>query len=165
MRAEVFRRLAEFDDAVLTGSDAEGYPYSVRCLPTPDRSAGLLELDLGPAGAALAPGPASLLCHEHDEGLWNQKAFVVRGRLDRDAEGGWAFVPERFVPGVGIGGMRGMARFLIGARRSAGAYLRKRGLARPRVPWEELGAIKEHADARRAAEGRPEQPERGRRRR
>lgn len=154
MRGEVPRRLAEFDDAVLTGSDAEGYPYSVRCRPTLDRpAAGPLELDLGPAGAALAPGPASLLCHEHDEELWNQKAFLVRGRLDRGDGGRWAFVPERFVPGVGIGGARGMARFLIGARRSAGAYLRERGLTRPRVPWHEIDAIKERADAGRAAAG------------
>ena len=151
---ETSRHLAGFGSAVLNGTDAEGYPYSVRCRPTPTPSSRVLRLDLGPAGADLGPGPASLLCHEHDEGLWNQKAFVVRGRLDRDAEGGWAFVPERFVPGVGVGGARGMARFLIGARRSAGAYLRRRGLARPRVPWEELGATKERADADRAAEGR-----------
>ena len=156
MRGEGSRRLAEFDDAVLTVSDAEGYHYGGGCRPQLDRATARLELDLGPAGAALAPGPASLLCHEHDEELWNQKAFLVRGRLDRGDGGGWAFEPERFVPGVGVGGARGMARFLIGARRSAGAYLRRRGLARPRVPWHELGAIEERANAARAAKGRLE---------
>ena len=131
---ELYRHLMGFDTAVLNGPDAEGYPYSIRCRPIPDPSAGLLKLDLGPAGAGIRPGPASLLCHEHDEGLWNQRAFLVRGRLERGGAGdpvGWAFVPERFVPGVGIGGARGMARFLLGARRSAAAYLRKRGLNRP----------------------------------
>lgn len=151
---ELYRHLMGFDTAVLNGSDAEGYPYSIRCRPIPDPSAGLLKLDLGLAGADIRPGPASLLCHEHDEELWNQKAFLVRGRLDLGAEGGLAFVPERFVPGVGIGGARGMIRFLFGARRSAAAYLKKRGLARPRVRWDELEAIKDREDVDSEAERR-----------
>ena len=81
MRDEVPRRLAEFDSAVLTASDAVGgYPYSVRCRPTLDRSAGHVELDLGPAGAALAPGPRSLLGPGHDEEVANQEAIVEWGR-------------------------------------------------------------------------------------
>lgn len=147
MWGEISRHLKGFETAVLNGCDAEGYPYSIRCRPTTDPSAEILRLDL-PEGSALRPGPASLLCHEHDEKLWNQKAFLVRGRLSRDEESGWSFVPERFIPGVGIGDARGMARFLIGARRSAGAYLRERGLARPRVPWDELAAIKNREHAR-----------------
>lgn len=153
---ELSRHLVGFDTAVLNGPDSEGYPYSVRCRPTADPSSRVLRLDLGAAGTALRPGPASLLYHEHDEELWNQKAFLVRGRLDRGVAGdpgGWAFVPERFVPGIGIGGTRGMARFLIGARRSAAAYLRKRGLARPRVPWDEIDAIKGQEETGGAAEG------------
>ena len=49
---------------------------------------------------------------------------------------------ERFVPGGGIGGAWGTARAVIGIRRSAARYLRKRGLARPRVPWSEIEALK-----------------------
>ena len=140
---EVARHLAGFDTAVLNASDAEGYPYSVRCRPVPDPAARLLRLDLGASGDALRPGPASLLCHGHDEALWNQKAFLLRGRLDPDGGTRWNFAPESFIPGIGVGGARGMARFLIGARRSAAAYLKRRGLARPRVPWDEFGRVKE----------------------
>jgi prepilin-type N-terminal cleavage/methylation domain-containing protein len=56
-----------------------------------------------PGGTPVQPGPASLLCHRHDENLWNLKSLLVRGTLTRGG-GGWIFRPERFVPGAGIGG-------------------------------------------------------------
>jgi hypothetical protein len=143
MWAEIEKNLPMFETGVLNGLDAEGVPYSVRCRPGIERSKRLLRLNL-PAQLALRSGPASLLCHGHDEELWNLKSFLVRGKLERD-EGGWTFVPERFVPGAGIGGALSTVWAIVEMRRSATAYLQKRGLARPRIPWGEIEAVKAQA--------------------
>ena len=138
---EVLKYLPDFPSAVLTGTDAEGYPFSVRCWPRPEER--VLRVRL-PEGTKIQSGPASLLCHRHDETLWNLKSFLVRGVLSRDGEA-WSFEPRRFVPGAGIGGLPAMARFFIGSRRRAGRYLKKRGLERPKVPWVEINTIKKQA--------------------
>jgi hypothetical protein len=130
---------------VLTGIDAEGYPYSVRNRPHMDPFESILLMRL-PAGIPIRPGPASLLCHSHDEYLWNLKSFLVRGALARE-DGTWIFRPGRFISGAGIGGPMGMVRFVTGSRMNARRYLQKRGLPRPRIPWDEVNAIK--AQARR----------------
>jgi hypothetical protein len=92
----------------------------------------------------LQPGPAGLLCHRHDERLWNQRSFLVRGRLDRDGDD-WLFHPLQLVEGVGYGGIPGMVRFVMGARRQAGRYLAARHLTRPEIPWVEVLAVKARA--------------------
>jgi hypothetical protein len=135
---EIVEHLADFESAVLTGLDPEGYPYSVRCRPDP--ASQVLRVQL-PARVPIQSGPASLLCHRHDENLWNLKSFLVRGRLTREGEA-WCFCPQRFVPAAGIGGPMGVLRFVIGSRGSAKRYLERRGLSRPRVPWKELNEIK-----------------------
>jgi len=38
-----------------------------------------------------------------------------------------------------------MVRAVIGMRRSTAAYLKKRGLSRPSVPWREIEAVKQRA--------------------
>ena len=140
---DIVRHLPDFESAVLTGLDPEGYPYSVRCRPRTDPVGRTLRVLL-PVEASLRAGPASLLCHRHDENLWNLKSFLVRGTLSRDAQG-WSFHAQRFIPAAGIGGPMGMVRFVTGSRRSAKRYLKKRGLPRPRIPWEEINAIKAQA--------------------
>jgi hypothetical protein len=142
MWAEIEKHLPKFETAVLNATDAEGYPYSVRCHPEQDQ-AKVLRLDLADGGD-LRPGPASLLCHSHDEKLWNQKIFLLRGRLEETQEG-YVFRPEKFIPSIGIGGPAGMLRTIIGARKSAAAYLEKRGLERPSIPWTEVETVKEEA--------------------
>jgi hypothetical protein len=142
---EIVEHLPRFESAVLTGLDAEGYPFSVRCRPRINAVARVLEVHL-PAGIPVRPGPASLLCHRHDENLWHLRSFLVRGELNRDGRG-WTFRPQRFVPGAGIGGPMGVVRFFVGSRRTARRYLEKRGLSRPRVPWEEIRALKAQARA------------------
>lgn len=139
--------LATFESGVLTGLDPEGYPYSVRCRPEVDRTARVLRIKL-PGYAPVQAGPASLLCHEHDEELWNLRSFLVRGTLARE-DGGWAFRPQRFVPGAGVEGARGMARLVTGSRRNARRYLEKRGLSRPRIPWDRINEIKAQANRSR----------------
>ena len=143
MWAEIEKYLPMFESAVLNVRDSEGYPYSVRCRAEQDRSAGILRLDLA-AGAAIRPGLGSLLFHSHDEELWNQKVFILRGRLQGEP-GEWVFRPEKFIPSLGTVGIWGMARFLFDVRKSTAAYLKKHNLPHPRIPWEEIEAIKDQA--------------------
>lgn len=143
MRDEILKYSPKFESAVLTGLDAEGYPFSVRCRLRLDEEARVFRAQL-PECVSIRPGHASLLCHEHDENLWNLRSFLVRGDLRRDGAE-WSFYPERFVPGVAVGGATGMVRFVIGSRRATNRYLRKRGLSRPVVPWREINAIKNRA--------------------
>jgi hypothetical protein len=136
---EIVEHLSSFGSALLTGLDAEGYPYSVRCRPHIDPVRWVLRVRL-PASVRLSP--ASLLCHRHDENMWKLKSFLVRGDRSRDARG-WSFRPERFVPGVG--GPMGMVHFVTSSRRNARRYLKRRSLPCPRIPWEEIEAIKAQA--------------------
>ena len=140
---EITKHLPDFPTAVITSIDDRGYPLSVRCQPRSDTEARVIRLRL-PTGTPIRPGLASLLCHKHDENLWNQKSFLVRGRLTRGDED-WSFHPQQFVPGAGIGGAIGVVRFVIRSRRKAKRYLRRRGLPRPRIPWEDIEAIKAQA--------------------
>jgi len=137
MWADLVKRLARYPSAVLTGLDGAGYPFSLRCVPEPDSARQVLRLAL-PDYANLQAGPASLLCHDHDDQLWNQTNVVVRGALEQ-AEGAWLFRPAQLLEGAGAG--MSMLRQLRDGRRAAGRYLAKRGLARPRIPWDQLKAI------------------------
>lgn len=143
MWTEIEKYLPLFESAVLNTSDGEGYPYNVRCRPELDRPAGSLRIDLA-RGTNVQAGPASLLFHSHDEELWNQKIFLLRGRLEETRDG-HVFRPEKFVPSMGIGGPLGMVRMVLGVRKAAAAYLKRRNLERPRIPWAEIEALKEES--------------------
>jgi hypothetical protein len=132
--------LDDFDSAVLTGQDTQGYPFSLRCHPLVDAGARMLRIQ-APPGTPLQPGHAGLLCHKHDEWLWHQRSFLVRGALLPDREG-WGFRPEEHIQGAGYGGLLGLARFVARSRRNARAYLAARGLPRPRIPWDQIVAAK-----------------------
>lgn len=155
---EIVWLLPDFDTAVLTGLDAEGYPYGVRVRPRADATGQVLRVPL-PAYTPIQAGPASLLCHAHDEKLWNLRSFLVRGVLRREV-GGWAFEPRVFVPGAGVEGPMGMVRFVSGSRRNTERYLEKRGLARPSIPWNRINEIKAQAQE---SEGPPVGPSGSRR--
>ncbi|MDQ4127797.1 MAG: hypothetical protein M3151_07620 [Actinomycetota bacterium] len=143
---EIVGLLSGFESAVLTALDAEGYPYSVRCRPRATATGRVIEVSL-PAHTPIEAGPASLLCHAHDENLWNLRSFLVRGALRRE-EGGWAFEPRGFVPGAGVEGPMGVVRFVGGSRKNAERYLKKRGLTRPSIPWKRINEIKAQASGR-----------------
>ena len=148
MWLDAWKHLPDFGSAVLTGRDEEGgYPYSTRCRPVLDGPTGTLRIELHP-GAPIRPGPAGLLCHRHDENLGDLRSFLVRGTLDREG-GGWTFHPDRFVRGAGTGGALGSLRFFFSSRRNARRYLRRRGLPRPRVPWNDIDAARERAAGER----------------
>jgi hypothetical protein len=140
---EMIRLMPEFGHAILTASDTDGYPCSVRCRPEPDAAAQRLRVQV-PPNVTLKPGPASLLWHKHDDLLWHQKSFLVRGTLTQDAFG-WSIQPAKLTPGVGFGGIKGTIRFAREARRTADRYLAARNLARPSVPWAEIIAVKKAA--------------------
>jgi hypothetical protein len=146
---EMTRLMPQFRDAVLTAVDSDGYPYSARCQPEPDAAARVVRVRTSP-GVTPLPGPASLLWHRHDEWLSHQKSFRVRGTLMQDAQG-WSLQPATFTPGIGLGGLTGTIRFAREARRTADRYLAARKLARPRVPWKEIIAVKKAAKRARRA--------------
>jgi hypothetical protein len=97
-----------------------------------------------PDGAEpLSAGAASLLCHSHDDDLWNLRSMVTVGRLvPRD--GGLTFVPSRFVPGAGTEPLT-LLRMIRQNRRTARTYLERRQQPRPRIPWHEYAAVKRAA--------------------
>jgi hypothetical protein len=133
MWPELVRELQRFPDAVLTGLDPTGSPVSVRRRLRPDPARRHLRCPRA-AGVELVAGPASLLCHRHDERLWRLRSFAVHGSLT-EVDDEWVFTPSRLVAGVGMGGPLGDLRGFVAARRRAGRYLRRHRLARPRVPW------------------------------
>ena len=135
---EIKKALTHFPDAVLTALDAEGYPLSIRCHPREDKNAQMRRVP-APSGVDMRPGPASLLCHYHDENLWKLRAFLVRGQIEL-ADDGWVFHPHKFIPGGGMGGPLGDLRAVVEARRTAKRYLAKRGLHRPTIPWDKIKA-------------------------
>jgi len=144
---EIKKYLAMFPNAVLTGIDADGYPFSVRCLPMQDEAKQGLRI-AGVADGRLQPGPAGILCHSHDEKLWDLKSFQIHGKLER-ATDGWVFTPERFIAGQGLQGMAGQLQGLSKARADAGRYLEKRGLARPQVQWGVFQALQREVKGER----------------
>jgi hypothetical protein len=155
MWADIRRHLRGFSSPVLTGVDADGYPLSIRCAPAPDDSQQVLLVSL-PPWTRVTPGPASLLCHGHNQQLWDLRSFMVRGTLEPTGGETWLFRPSRFVPGMGIGGLAGMVRFALAKRRTARRYLERRGLSRPKVDWARLKALQASA---RQPSPRPDQPE------
>jgi hypothetical protein len=152
MWAEVRRHLLRFSSPVLTGVDGDGYPVSIRCAPEPDDAAQVFRLSL-PAWTGIRQGPASLLCHGHNDLLWDLHSFMVRGALEPAGSETWVFRPSRLVPGVGMGGLAGMARFALAKRRAARRYLARRGVTRPRIDWAQLKALQ--ARARQSSPPRP----------
>lgn len=140
MWAEFSKFLPTFKSAVITGIADNGYPVSTRCQPQIDASDQTLKLTL-PAGVSIQAGPVSLLVHSHDENLWNQRSYMVRGRLQR-TDDSWVLQPEKYTPGMGVHGVLGLINFVRGARRNAANYLKKRNLPRPTIPWAAIKAVK-----------------------
>jgi hypothetical protein len=140
MRNDLLRALPRFRSAVLTFRDAHGYPFSVRCHPLPDPGSESFTVHV-PEGVPARAGPASVLWHAHDEQLWNQVSYTTRGVLERVGTG-WRYRPAHYTPGLGIRGVPGLVQFVVGARRTTAAYLARRRLERPKVPWGQINAIK-----------------------
>lgn len=147
---DIVKAIADFRTAVLSAIDASGRPYSVRCELQPDHGARVLRLR-GEPGGALTPGPASILCHSHNEQLWNLKGLGIRGQLERDAAG-WFVRPTQFIPDRASGSPVRQINGVLALRQTASSYLSRRGLPTPEVPWSKIGqAKKEGRDEARSS--------------
>ncbi len=144
---DLVRKLARYPSVVLTVVGADGYPYSVRCVPVPDASRKVFRMML-PGYVAAQAGPAGLLGHFHDDALWNQTNVVASGTLEPDGEA-WVFRATRHIEGAGAG--MSAFRQLRGGRAAAQRYLDRRGLPWPQIPWAKLHAI--YARARSSGRG------------
>ncbi|MFJ9627121.1 pyridoxamine 5'-phosphate oxidase family protein [Streptomyces sp. NPDC101175] len=130
-------QLARFPSAVLAARDAFGAPVLARTRPVPRADGFAVEV---PADCAAAEGPASLLVHRHDELLNHMHNALVRGTLKAVGDA-WLLVPDKVVEPMGTGRPTDAFRVLRETRRSTARYLERRGLARPRVRWEEFKAL------------------------
>lgn len=140
MWAEAAKAIAKFDEGVLSAVDGAGYPLSVRQTSLRyDAATGVMPVAL-PEALGAAPGPASLLCHYHDENLWNMRMISVRGRLEcRD--GGFVFVTTAFEPPSTL-------KQMLAIGRNAKRYLQKRGLPRPEVRFDVIERLWTQVKAR-----------------
>ena len=126
--------LGRFPTAVLGAVDAAGAPLLMRTTVTAVAEG--FEVRAEPDAAVVA-GPASLLVHRHDEKLSAAYTALVPGRLSELGEGRWLLVPDRVVEPIGTGLVTDALRLSREARRATNRYLDRRGLKRPRVPWDE----------------------------
>lgn len=139
MWTELVRQLQRYPTAVLTVIDQAGYPLSIRCHPQIDRDAQVLRITLAPGIDAMRPGPASILCHAHDEKLWRLTNMLVRGTIELAPNTGdtWLFFPRRLIRGQSRSPIY-FVRTLVASRRAARRYLALRGISRPSIPWRPI---------------------------
>jgi hypothetical protein len=139
MWTELVRLLQHYPTAVITVIDQAGYPLSIRCHPQIDRDAQVLRVALAPGIGAMRQGPASLLCHAHNEKVWRLRNVLVRGAIERapNTDDTWIFVPQRLIRGQSRSPMY-FVRTLVASRRAARRYLARRGVSRPSIPWRHI---------------------------
>ncbi len=140
---EIYDALERHDDALLTGYDRDGFPFSVRCMPVVDRQNRRLNVDV-PEASGIQPGKASILMHSHDEDLWNLVQFLIRGTLVRTSEGHY-FVPASINGSPRPAGGMDAIRTLRGIRRRGNAYLKRHDIPRPKIPWGDVKQLQERA--------------------
>ena len=95
-----------------------------------------------PDALRAAGGAANLLCHFHDEKLWNLTAIQVKGRLEKRRDA-WVFVSTSFTPPARLTLISLMRRMATAANK----YLAKRGLERPPVNWAAVKEVQRRARA------------------
>ncbi|MGW7382428.1 pyridoxamine 5'-phosphate oxidase family protein [Streptomyces sp. NPDC054794] len=130
-------QLAGYSTAVLGVRDASGAPVLARTRTAP--AAGGFAV-LPPDDCAVAPGPASLLVHRHDERLNHMRNALVRGELCRTDEG-WLLVPGKVLEPMGSGRPSDAPRVLRSTQRATDRYLQRRGLPRPQVRWDRFREV------------------------
>lgn len=152
---DIVTQLRKYPNAVLTGIDPAGYPFSVRCIPLVDETRKVLLIEQ-PGDVHIQPGRAGILCHYHNEHMWNLRSFQIHGNLEQ-VEQGWVFHPERYIPWGSTGGVLDQMRSLLKTRTVANHYLQKRGIPRPRVDWGEIKQLR--VEAMRGETASPAQSE------
>lgn len=140
---DLVNNLPKYANPILTGVDAGGYPFSIRCEPELDQTQERLHVNIF-SELPIEQGPASLMCHSHDELLWDLSSFLVRGRLEKVATG-WVFYPDKFirsdVSSSPVAQMKGVFKM----RKRAKKYLAERGLPWPTIPWDDIKALRAEA--------------------
>ncbi len=137
MLAKLAAAIKKYPEGVLTGLDARGYPFSVRQTELAfDAAQGTLPVSI-PATLQPVAGLANLLCHFHDDNLWNMHMISVKGRIELRGSG-WVFVASEFTPPSLIDQFRRMSK-------TATAYLEKRGLPRPSVNFAAIDSLWQRA--------------------
>jgi hypothetical protein len=128
-----------YRSVVLAAVDADGAPVLVRTSVAAEADGYRVEV---PADLPVTDGPAALLVHRHDDELWNLHNANVRGDLVSD-EKGWLLRPSTLVePGQRDGGsILDPFRIARSCQANTRRYLRRRGLARPAIPWAAYRAI------------------------
>lgn len=140
MWTEAAKWLAKYPDVVVTALDEDGYPVSVRQATSAyDAATGELPVALAET-LKPAPGPAGLLCHSHDEKLWNQTAIAIKGTLEHRGDD-WVFVSTAFTPPPRLAPVQMLKR----VRASTDRYLARRGLQPPVVNWAAIAEISRRA--------------------
>lgn len=139
MWTELVVQLPHYPSAVITMVDQAGYPLSIRCHPQIDDTAQVLRIALDPGIDETWAGPASILCHAHDERLWRMTNMLVRGTLERapNADDTWLFRPLRVIRGQSRSPIY-FVRTLVASRRAAQRYLALHGVSRPPIPWQRI---------------------------
>ena len=133
MSAEAEKWGSKFSEGVVTALDSAGYPVSVRQTSLPyDAATGTMPLTM-PEALDVVEGPASLLCHFHDEQLWNMSAIQLRGRIEK-RDGKWLFVTTAFIP-------PSMLQLVKNVRAATRKYLADRGLVGDAAPVVNYAAI------------------------
>lgn len=148
MWREVRREALRFGWGVVAGFDSDGRPVSARVGVKVEEPGRVLTMD-DPYPAQV--GQASVLFHRHDDRLWKLRSCLIIGIL-RHEDGRWLFEPDRFVPGMGIGGPLSYMRLLVNGRKTAARYLAARGLDRPEAAWGEILELVRRAEESRSSE-------------
>lgn len=137
--------LQEYPSAVISGVGQDGYPLSLRCNPLLDQSQAVLKIQL-PANLPLADGEASLLCHSHNEQLFDLRSVTIEGRLEKAGDI-WQFHATKVTQ------IMGRSKFLefiedviLKPRRNTRKYLKKANLPRPKIAWARLKALAAESD-------------------
>ena len=140
MWSEAAKELAKFTEVVVTAVDPAGYPVSVRQkAPHYDPASGRFTV-AWPPDLPVAEGPATVLCHSHDENLWNIKQMQINGRLERRV-GRWVFASTEFRRPP-RSQLMAFWRLSQDMRRAGRRYLDRRGLETPTVNWKALQALR-----------------------
>lgn len=137
--------LPRFSTPRLTVLDSSGRPASVLCPTVQGRSGGFDVVVPGWLDAQ--PGPASLMSHRHDAGLWKLGGYMVKGSLSRDGAT-WTFRPSHYTD-TGQNTPAATMAMIVRTRRAAHRYLERRKTPPPPTPWATIAEVR--ARVRRAA--------------
>ncbi|MFD9128414.1 pyridoxamine 5'-phosphate oxidase family protein [Kitasatospora sp. NPDC059571] len=129
--------VGRFPTAVLAACDPTGAPLLARTRVA--ATEGGFAMD-PVADLRVAPGPAGLLVHRHDDRLSGMHNALVRGELRSEGER-WLLAPGRVVEPAGSGSLRDNLRTLSTARKATARYLDRRSLPRPRVAWDRFADL------------------------